>query len=195
MMTARQCCTDRFKLNACRCKQPGHTTATCRHRIAPEHGCVQAASSSQHNMLGSIVQRQQDGRWVAAYLRTAGTVLQCWSAWTLRRTPDLLHLWQNIIETLYDHVLYRQRETVMPEQRWQVEAAVLKLLTRRCTCLEFHPSRDNIVLAGDKKGMIAVWDFEKVKRDRCMLQAGAFRCRHGTDGQQVTLTEGHQCPR
>ena len=56
----------------------------------------------------------------------------------------------------------RQRETVLPEQRWQVEAAVLKLLTRRCTCLEFHPTRDNIVLAGDKKGMVAVWDFEKV---------------------------------
>jgi DNA damage-binding protein 2 len=51
---------------------------------------------------------------------------------------------------------------VLAEQRWQVEAAVLKLLSRRCTCLEFHPTRDNIVLAGDKKGVIAIWDFEKV---------------------------------
>jgi hypothetical protein len=62
--------------------------------------------------------------------------------------------------------LNRQRETVLAEQRWQVEAAVLKLLSRRCTCLEFHPTRDNIVLAGDKKGMIAIWDFEKVKGKR-----------------------------
>ena len=59
-------------------------------------------------------------------------------------------------------IVHRQRETVLAEQRWQVEAAVLKLLSRRCTCLEFHPTRDNIVLAGDKKGMIAVWDFDKV---------------------------------
>ena len=64
--------------------------------------------------------------------------------------------------TAHTLILHRQRETVLAEQRWQVEAAVLKLLSRRCTCLEFHPTRDNIVLAGDKKGMIAIWDFEKV---------------------------------
>ncbi len=35
---------------------------------------------------------------------------------------------------------------------WQVDAAVLKLHSRRCTSLEFHPSKDNLVLSGDKKG-------------------------------------------
>jgi len=35
----------------------------------------------------------------------------------------------------------RRRETAIPEQHWQVEAAVLKLHSRRCTCLEFHPTR------------------------------------------------------
>lgn len=57
---------------ACSCKQPGHTTATCPHRIAPEHGCVQAASSSQHNMLGSLARRERDGRWVVTWQFSLG---------------------------------------------------------------------------------------------------------------------------
>ncbi len=48
-----------------RCKQPGHTTATCPHRIAPEHGCVQAASAAEQSMLGSVIQRERDGRCVS----------------------------------------------------------------------------------------------------------------------------------
>lgn len=40
------------------------------------------------------------------------------------------------------------------QAQWQVDAAVLKLHSRRCTCLEFHPTRDNIVLSGDKKGQV-----------------------------------------
>lgn len=42
-------------------------------------------------------------------------------------------------------------------RRWQVEAAVLKLHSRRVTCLEFHPHHDHLVLSGDKKGQIAIW--------------------------------------
>lgn len=45
---------------------------------------------------------------------------------------------------------------------WLVDAAVLKLHSRRCTCLEFHPTKDNIIVSGDKKGQVAIWDFEKV---------------------------------
>ncbi|KAK9811590.1 hypothetical protein WJX72_006636 [[Myrmecia] bisecta] len=56
----------------------------------------------------------------------------------------------------------RKRELPMPHAGWQVDAAVLKLHSRRCTCLEFHPSKDNIVLSGDKKGQVAIWDFDKV---------------------------------
>lgn len=36
----------------------------------------------------------------------------------------------------------------------------------RCCTLEFHPRRDNIVVSGDKKGAIAVWDFDKVRGTR-----------------------------
>ena len=34
-------------------------------------------------------------------------------------------------------------------KRWQVDAAVLRLHSRRCTCLEFHPLKDNLVLSGE----------------------------------------------
>ena len=50
----------------------------------------------------------------------------------------------------------------------QVEAAIYKLHTRRCCTLEFHPGRDSIVVSGDKKGGIAVWDFDKVGRKCCL---------------------------
>ena len=46
------------------CKQPGHTTATCPHRIAPEHGCVAASSISDHTLFGSVLKRERDGRLV-----------------------------------------------------------------------------------------------------------------------------------
>lgn len=39
---------------------------------------------------------------------------------------------------------------------WQVDAAVLRLHSRRCTCLEFHPLRDHLVLSGDKKGQVGL---------------------------------------
>ena len=95
----------------------------------------------------------------------------------------------------------------LEQPKWQVDSAVLKLHSRRCTCLEFHPTKaqsvsllyswkqvsgeqapneacggmarrshmgssmrtstvshmqDNIVVSGDKKGQVAVWDHEKV---------------------------------
>jgi DNA damage-binding protein 2 len=39
---------------------------------------------------------------------------------------------------------------------WQLESAVLKLRSRRSTCLEFHPLHNALVFSGDKKGEIAV---------------------------------------
>mmetsp|Transcript_9398 Transcript_9398/g.28271 ORF Transcript_9398/g.28271 Transcript_9398/m.28271 type:complete len:589 (+) Transcript_9398:319-2085(+) len=99
------------------CKEPGHTTMTCPHRIAPEHGCAQASTVSKGNLLQNIWQRQADGR---------------------------------------------TREVAPPVRRWQVDSALLKLFPRRITCLQFHPWRDDVVLAADKKGSVALWDFQKV---------------------------------
>lgn len=99
------------------CKEPGHTTQTCPHRIAPEHGCTKASRASQGNFLNKMRQRQTSGR---------------------------------------------KYDLNLPTRQWQVDAGVLRLMTRRVTCLEFHPSRDDVVLAGDKKGVVALWDFQKV---------------------------------
>ncbi|KAK9908379.1 hypothetical protein WJX75_006998 [Coccomyxa subellipsoidea] len=55
----------------------------------------------------------------------------------------------------------RRQDMHIEQNDWLVDSAVLKLHSRRCTCLEFHPTKDNIVVSGDKKGQVAVWDFEK----------------------------------
>ena len=54
--------------------------------------------------------------------------------------------------------LCRPEEHPHHKLRWQVDAAVLKLHSRRCTCLEFHPFKDNLVLSGDKKGQASISD-------------------------------------
>lgn len=43
-----------------------------------------------------------------------------------------------------------------------VSCAVIRYHSRRVTCLEFHPTKYNIILSGDKKGQLGVWDFEQV---------------------------------
>ncbi|KDP46502.1 hypothetical protein JCGZ_08474 [Jatropha curcas] len=48
---------------------------------------------------------------------------------------------------------------VVPDQ---VCCAVIRYHSRRVTCLEFHPTKNNVLLSGDKKGQVGVWDFEKV---------------------------------
>ncbi|KAF4358811.1 hypothetical protein G4B88_023095 [Cannabis sativa] len=44
----------------------------------------------------------------------------------------------------------------------QVCCAVIRYHSRRVTTLEFHPTNNNILLSGDKKGQVGVWDFGKV---------------------------------
>jgi DNA damage-binding protein 2 len=45
---------------------------------------------------------------------------------------------------------------------WHVESAILKLHARRVCCLEFHPTNDDIVVSGDKRGQVAVWNYQQV---------------------------------
>lgn len=105
------------------CKEKGHTTATCPHRLAPGHGCTPAASNRSPNLLTAVTEREQGGRSVEPR--------------RLSRAP-------------------------VPPGRWQVSAAILKVHTRRCCCVEFHPHKDNLVVSGDKKGHIAIWNYEEV---------------------------------
>ncbi|KMT19205.1 hypothetical protein BVRB_1g015970 [Beta vulgaris subsp. vulgaris] len=63
----------------------------------------------------------------------------------------------------------------------QVTRAVIRYHSRRVTCLEFHPTNNNILLSGDKKGQLGVWDYDKVYEKRvytnihsCLLNSMRF---------------------
>ncbi|GIL75418.1 hypothetical protein Vretifemale_5211, partial [Volvox reticuliferus] len=114
------------------CKLVGHTTATCPYRIAPGHGCTAAADAAAR---GSLAGRGSlRGRNLCAALQSR----ECSGS----RQP-----------------LAPRRPSMPP---YQVEAAILKIHSRRCCALEFHPTNDSIVVSGDKKGALAVWNFDQV---------------------------------
>lgn len=50
----------------------------------------------------------------------------------------------------------------LPKSEWKVDCAILRLHHRRCQSLEFHPTKDAIVVSGDKSGELAVWNFMDV---------------------------------
>ena len=72
--------------------------------------------------------------------------------------------------SITQHLLQRERQGIaagrhsLPPNppKYNVDAAIVKLHARRTTCLEFHPTRDDIVVSGDKHGQIALWDYNKV---------------------------------
>lgn len=100
------------------CKMPGHTTVSCPHRVAMEHGVVPALRKHTRNSLDYLFERQL--------------------------TPNIPKI---------------KPAFVVPDQ---VNCAVIRYHSRRVTCLEFHPTNNNILLSGDKKGQLGVWDFGKV---------------------------------
>ncbi|XP_073062088.1 protein DAMAGED DNA-BINDING 2 [Primulina eburnea] len=67
-----------------------------------------------------------------------------------------------------DYVFERQLGCRVPAMKTsfvipnQVNCAVIRYHSRRVTCLEFHPTNNHILLSGDKKGQLGVWDFRKV---------------------------------
>lgn len=67
-----------------------------------------------------------------------------------------------------DYVFERQIKPSIPKIKPayvipnEVTCGVSKYHSRRVTCLEFHPTSNNILLSGDKKGQLGVWDFHKV---------------------------------
>lgn len=44
---------------------------------------------------------------------------------------------------------------------WKIRSACLKLHSRRVTALDFPPGSVNLVCSADKKGLVAVWDFDE----------------------------------
>ncbi|GBG61546.1 hypothetical protein CBR_g22343 [Chara braunii] len=108
------------------CKRPGHTTATCPHRTAPEHGITPSSRRHTEAIVEFVAEREIRG-----------------SSCELKRPP------------------------VIPNE---VQAAIVKLHSRRVTTMEFHPTRQNILLSGDKRGQLAIWDFETV-HERTVYQS------------------------
>ncbi|KAL8144042.1 hypothetical protein V2J09_017074 [Rumex salicifolius] len=100
------------------CKMPGHTTLTCPHRVATEHGVFPAPQRDTRLLVDYVFKRQQK-----------------------------------------DKIPSVKPSFVIPDN---LSCGVLKYHSRRVTCLEFHPTKDNILLSGDKKGQLGVWDFHKV---------------------------------
>ncbi len=60
---------------------------------------------------------------------------------------------------------------------WQVEAAILKLHSRRVCCLAFPDDSDCHVISGDKKGGIAIWNFMQVGACRYMYMFLGMVCQ------------------
>ncbi|KAK7300953.1 hypothetical protein RJT34_11806 [Clitoria ternatea] len=68
------------------------------------------------------------------------------------------------LEYVFERQLRPAIPTIKPKYMIpdQVHCAVIRYHSRRVTCLEFHPTKNNILLSGDKKGQLGVWDFGKI---------------------------------
>lgn len=102
------------------CKKPGHTTATCPFRLAPETGVAAASSAAR-----SSRNRNAARRLVARELQER----------------------RDVTSAGHDELF----EGSVPKQ-WRVTAAVLKLHSRRVTCMDFCPARPSLIVSGDKRG-------------------------------------------
>ncbi|GMG98331.1 hypothetical protein Nepgr_000171 [Nepenthes gracilis] len=126
------------------CKMPGHTTMTCPHRVATEHGVLPASPRNARHSVNFVFERQ-----------------------------------------LRPNVPAIKPAFVVPDH---VDCGVIRYHSRRVTCLEFHPTNNNILLSGDKKGQLGVWDFIKVSEKTvyssvhtCILNNMRFSSvNHGT---------------
>ncbi|MQM07317.1 hypothetical protein Taro_040157 [Colocasia esculenta] len=101
------------------CKMPGHTTISCPHRVAVEHGTFPArCRESTQTHLDFVFERQLRGK-----------------------LPVL------------------KSSFVIPDQ---VDCGVVRFHSRRVTCLEFHPTKNSVLLSGDKKGQLGIWNYGKL---------------------------------
>ncbi|KMZ60778.1 putative DNA damage-binding protein [Zostera marina] len=72
------------------------------------------------------------------------------------------------IRTCLDYVFKRQLRPNIPTIKPafcipnQVDRVLIRFHSRRITCLEFHPSKNGVLLSGDKKGQLGIWDYTKL---------------------------------
>ncbi|KAG0463808.1 hypothetical protein HPP92_019877 [Vanilla planifolia] len=88
------------------CKMPGHTTMSCPHRVALEHGVIPATRKNKQTPLDYVFERQVKSQ--VSKIKPTFVI------------PDKLDL------------------------------VAVKFHSRRVTSLEFHSTRSNILLSGDK---------------------------------------------
>lgn len=99
------------------CKEKGHTTATCPHRVNPGHGCLPTVGKEKEGVLQVLAKRERDGKL---------------------------------------------RGVKHTKSKWRVDCAIMRLHHRRCQSLQFHPTKDDIIVSGDKSGELAIWNFKDV---------------------------------
>lgn len=100
------------------CKKPGHTTVSCPHRVAMDHGVIPAGKRNHKTSMDFVFERQLESK-------------------TQKLKPSF----------------------VIPNE---VDCGIIRLHSRRITSLEFHPTRDTVILSGDKKGQVGIWDYGKL---------------------------------
>ncbi|KAJ0984113.1 hypothetical protein J5N97_002469 [Dioscorea zingiberensis] len=100
------------------CKMPGHTTMSCPHRVAMEHGVVPAPRRNTGTSLDYVFQRQ-----------------------------------------IKPNIPMIKPAFVIPNQ---LSCGIIRFHSRRVTCLEFHPTKSGVLLSGDKKGQVGIWDYSKL---------------------------------
>ncbi|EME27296.1 protein damaged DNA-binding 2 [Galdieria sulphuraria] len=133
----------RLANSSCRlCRLPGHWSIDC-----PKKPCF-------------ICRKEGHTATLCPYRTIPGEPLL--SSKRLFSSPDshiLGHIrWRESTPTTYGRNKYPNLKT--KQVSLQVGRAILRLHLRRVTALEFHPQQPEWVLSGDKRGILAIWNFE-----------------------------------
>ena len=137
------------------CKQLGHSTQGCPHRIRPDQFGTAAASSAGSRGVCSTLPKQWSKRWTLPLVREwtggiAAPPYECWAA-AYHAAPSA-----------YDR-----------GYRWRVDTAVLRLHQRRISLLSFDPAHSDRLIAADKSGELSVWNF--IAKSERSVWTGAHR--------------------
>lgn len=133
----------RLTNSSCRlCRLPGHWSIDC-----PKKPCF-------------ICRKQGHTATLCPYRTIPGetvrTVKRLFSAGDNRILEHIQ--WRELTPSAYGRNKYPTLQT--KQVSLQVGRAILRLHLRRVTALEFHPQQPQWVLSGDKRGILALWNFE-----------------------------------
>lgn len=146
------------------CKLPGHTTATCSHRIVAEDADAQVAPNSTTGSGRALSRIELLRRRQMGFRGGSGGSLQ-----------EMLARRCNASAALAAHSTACSSSgaggvdaarsccgaltSPYTAGHWRVGAACYKLHSRRVTTLSFHPARQDLLVSADKGGEIGIWRF------------------------------------